>query len=63
MGIAISEKFKVWIITDARRQTDLSYFEFKYPGQVKTIRIHADDSVRAQRNWTFTIGRKLKLKI
>jgi phosphomevalonate kinase len=50
-------KFKIWIITDARRQTDLSYFRSNYPNQVKTIRVKAEDSVREARNWKFTSGK------
>jgi len=50
-------KFNIWIITDARRQTDLSYFKSNYPNQVKTIRVKAEDSVREARNWKFTPGK------
>jgi len=51
-----SENFKIWLITDARRQTDLNYFRSKFPGQTKTIRVEADDFVREKRNWKFTPG-------
>ena len=49
-------KFSIWIITDARRQTDFEYFKSKYLNLVKTVRVVADESVRIERNWTFTQG-------
>ena len=49
-------KFNIWIITDARRQTDLDYFKSKYLNLVKTVRVVADESVRIERNWKFTQG-------
>jgi phosphomevalonate kinase len=49
-------KFSIWIITDARRQTDYEYFKSKYLNLVKTVRVVADESVRIERNWTFTQG-------
>ena len=50
-------KFKLCIITDARRQTDLNYFKEKYPNQIKTVRILAEDHIRTARNWKFTTGK------
>jgi phosphomevalonate kinase len=49
-------KFSIWIITDARRQTDFEYFKSKYLNLVKTVRVEADESVRIERNWKFTLG-------
>lgn len=46
----------VWIVTDARRKTDLEFFKSNYGERVKTIRIVADESVRTQRGWKFTQG-------
>ena len=57
------ETFKIWIITDARRQTDLNYFKALYPNQFKTVRIHADDHIRSARNWTFIPGNITKIVI
>jgi phosphomevalonate kinase len=48
--------FNLWIVTDARRKTDLLFFAEKYPQLFKTVRVHADNSVRIQRNWIFTEG-------
>lgn len=47
---------KIWIVTDARRPSDIFYFKTKFPNKVKTIRVYADDNIRIQRNWKYTIG-------
>ena len=50
-------KVEIWIVTDARRRTDLDHFRRNYCGvEVKTIRVKANESVRIQRNWKFTKG-------
>lgn len=50
-------KVEIWIVTDARRRTDLDHFKSNYSGvEVKTIRVKANESVRIQRNWKFTKG-------
>ena len=49
-------KFKLWLITDARRRTDINFFRLKFSGQIKTIRVQAVNSVREERNWKFTPG-------
>ncbi|KAK2145942.1 hypothetical protein LSH36_645g01040 [Paralvinella palmiformis] len=46
----------VWIISDARRKTDVQWFLDHYPGLVYTIRIEADEETRKQRGWIFTEG-------
>ncbi|XP_064474402.1 phosphomevalonate kinase-like isoform X2 [Ornithodoros turicata] len=46
----------VWIISDARRTTDLQYFKQNYPSATRTIRVKALDEVRAKRGWIFTPG-------
>lgn len=46
----------LWIISDARRRTDLKYFNENFPGKVLTVRVVASDSVRQQRGWIFTPG-------
>jgi len=51
-----AEKFPVWIISDARRLTDLKYFRERFDDKVKTVRIHAPDYVRKERGWVFTEG-------
>ena len=44
----------IWIISDARRKTDLAYFSAKY----KTIhvRVLASEQTRALRGWSFVAG-------
>lgn len=49
-------KFKLWVVTDCRQKSDLKYFKDKFPQQVKTIRIVADDTIREQRGWSFISG-------
>ena len=44
----------VWLVTDARRPTDMDYFKGLYASI--TVRVTASDEVRAGRNWTFTAG-------
>ncbi|KAL4224667.1 hypothetical protein ACF0H5_015364 [Mactra antiquata] len=46
----------LWIISDARRITDVQYFKEKYQDVVKFVRITATDSVREQRGFVFTPG-------
>ena len=47
----------IWIVTDARRPSDIEYFRANYPkDKVKTIRINANDVVRSQRYWKYTTG-------
>lgn len=49
-------KYNLWIVTDARRRTDLKYFTENYPNQTKTVRVFADEATRLKRNWIFTEG-------
>ncbi|XP_064608717.1 phosphomevalonate kinase-like [Liolophura sinensis] len=50
-----SEK-PVWIISDARRKTDVDYFREHYPKETVTVRITADLAVREKRDFVFTAG-------
>ncbi|GAB1600685.1 phosphomevalonate kinase-like [Argonauta hians] len=45
-----------WIISDARRQTDLDYFLQNYTDQVQTVRIIATEEIRKDRGFVFTKG-------
>lgn len=45
----------VWVISDARRLTDLQFFRSHYP-QTIAVRINADDAVRTERGFVFTPG-------
>jgi len=48
--------FPIWIISDARRLTDLQFFRENYGERMKIIRVVAPDSVRSDRGWVFTSG-------
>ena len=45
----------VWIISDARRTTDLKYFKEGYKNVV-SVRINASEETRKSRGWEFTPG-------
>ena len=45
----------VWIISDARRETDVHYFKENYDNVVN-VRIHASEETRRSRGWEFTPG-------
>ncbi|KAI8480783.1 PREDICTED: phosphomevalonate kinase-like [Branchiostoma belcheri] len=46
----------VWIITDARRKTDIQYFREKYATRAISVRVEAQEEVRRKRGWVFTSG-------
>jgi phosphomevalonate kinase len=48
------QQFPVWLISDARRPTDLKYFQSKY--HTLTVRIHASEETRRSRGWVYTEG-------
>ncbi|GIY14216.1 phosphomevalonate kinase [Caerostris extrusa] len=47
---------KVWIVSDARRKTDLDFFHLNYGNETYTVRISASDAVRKERGWIYTEG-------
>ncbi|VDI71405.1 phosphomevalonate kinase-like isoform X1 [Mytilus galloprovincialis] len=47
---------KIWIITDARRKTDVDYFKENYNDRTLTVRVCAKESIRKSRGFTFTLG-------
>lgn len=49
-------RFILWIVTDARRKTDLEFFRANYSEQMKCVRVVADEQVRIARGWKFTKG-------
>ncbi|RZF33083.1 hypothetical protein LSTR_LSTR009812 [Laodelphax striatellus] len=52
-----AHKEKVWIVSDARRRTDLKWFRESYDQSViKTVRVVSTDAVRKDRGWTFVEG-------
>jgi len=54
-----SEK-PIWIISDARRRTDIQYFEENYRRVIK-VRIVATEEARLRRGWVFTSGKSVCL--
>lgn len=50
-----SEK-PVWIISDARRKTDMAFFKEKFGDKVKLARVKAAEDVRETRGYVFTPG-------
>lgn len=46
----------VWLVSDARRMSDLIWFRTQYPTQTRTIRVQTSDQIRTQRGWSFTAG-------
>lgn len=55
-----SEK-SVWMVSDARRRTDVTYFLDNYPGKVMVVRVNADEKIRMERGWVFTPGVRFKV--
>ena len=47
---------RVWIISDARRKTDIVYFKEKFCERTRLVRIVANDDVRKRRGFVFTSG-------
>jgi phosphomevalonate kinase len=47
----------VWIVSDARYPTDISYFRDVYKNKVKLVRVVANDNVRASRGWIHVDGK------
>lgn len=47
---------KIWIVSDARRKTDLKWFKDNYGERCKTIRIVCNNEVRKNRGWEFCPG-------
>ena len=56
---AKTKKKSIWIVSDARRQTDVDFF-MNYCSEngcsCYRLRIHADDETRQSRGWIFTTG-------
>ncbi|TRY78711.1 hypothetical protein TCAL_06796, partial [Tigriopus californicus] len=48
--------FPLWIVSDCRRATDFQFFQDKYPGKCRTIRIQASDTIRESRGFVFKAG-------
>jgi len=51
-----SEK-PIWIVSDARRRTDVRYFEENYRRRVIKVHVAATEEARRLRGWVFTPGK------
>lgn len=51
-----SPLLKTWIVSDARRISDIQFFKTHYKEQVVTIRVQASEATRIARGYTFTPG-------
>ncbi|XP_053906904.1 phosphomevalonate kinase [Cuculus canorus] len=46
----------VWVVSDARRLSDVEWFRSGYGDAVQTVRVVADEETRKKRNWVFVAG-------
>ena len=60
MYLSSAEEKPVWIVSDARRKTDIRWFLENYGEICKTININSSESVRQKRGWIFTPGNIIK---
>lgn len=46
----------VWLVSDARRMSDIQWFQETYGPLTRTVRVVAEEKSRQQRGWVFTPG-------
>ncbi|XP_018534264.1 phosphomevalonate kinase [Lates calcarifer] len=46
----------VWVVSDARRKSDLEWFWSEFPRQTRSVRVESSEETRKQRGWSFTAG-------
>ncbi|XP_030606703.1 phosphomevalonate kinase [Archocentrus centrarchus] len=46
----------VWVVSDARRLSDLQWFWAEFPQQTRSVRVQSSENTRSQRGWSFTTG-------
>ncbi|XP_026228346.1 phosphomevalonate kinase-like [Anabas testudineus] len=46
----------IWVVSDARRLSDLQWFWSKFPQQTLSVRVQCTEKTREQRGWRFTAG-------
>ncbi|KAF0289142.1 Phosphomevalonate kinase [Amphibalanus amphitrite] len=56
LEMAGADRYPVWIVSDTRRRTDISWFREKYGDRVKTIQVKANLTTRELRGFVFTKG-------
>lgn len=60
MYIILDHSKDIWIVSDARRKTDIAWFKSNYDN-LKLIRITADECTRKERGYNFIQGTYTKL--
>ncbi|KAF0022384.1 hypothetical protein F2P81_025381 [Scophthalmus maximus] len=46
----------VWVVSDARRLSDLQWFWSEFPQQTQSVRVQSSEETRKKRGWSFTAG-------
>ncbi|MBN3309649.1 PMVK kinase, partial [Amia calva] len=46
----------VWLVSDARRRSDLEWFWNRFGERSRTVRVEASEDKRRERGWEFTAG-------
>ncbi|XP_054638322.1 phosphomevalonate kinase isoform X2 [Dunckerocampus dactyliophorus] len=46
----------VWVVSDARRLSDLQWFWNRFPQQTRCVRVESSEETRKRRGWSFTSG-------
>ncbi|XP_031735220.1 phosphomevalonate kinase isoform X2 [Anarrhichthys ocellatus] len=46
----------VWVVSDARRLSDLQWFWSEFPRQTQSVRVQSSEETRKQRGWSFSAG-------
>ncbi|XP_029359305.1 phosphomevalonate kinase [Echeneis naucrates] len=46
----------IWVVSDARRLSDLQWFWKEFPQQTQSVRVQSSEETRKQRGWRFTAG-------
>uniref|UniRef100_A0AAZ1XZX6 Phosphomevalonate kinase n=1 Tax=Oreochromis aureus TaxID=47969 RepID=A0AAZ1XZX6_OREAU len=44
------------VVSDARRLSDLQWFQAEFPQQTQSVRVQSSENTRSQRGWSFTAG-------
>ncbi|KAM8735921.1 phosphomevalonate kinase [Acanthopagrus schlegelii] len=46
----------VWVVSDARRLSDLQWFWSEFPRQTRSVRVQSSEKTRQERGWSFATG-------
>ncbi|XP_031735219.1 phosphomevalonate kinase isoform X1 [Anarrhichthys ocellatus] len=53
----------VWVVSDARRLSDLQWFWSEFPRQTQSVRVQSSEETRKQRGWSFSAGKIPRLSV